>query len=68
MQTEEATKDIRRLMQEKEKLIDISNMLRADMVQMTEDMRINTKHSMLAYANYIRFYANSLSVFHRKRR
>lgn len=38
LQMEEATKDIKRLMYEKEKLIDISNMLRSDIVQLNDQL------------------------------
>ena len=39
---EEATKDIKRLMHEKEKLFDISNMLRADIVQLADGFENST--------------------------
>lgn len=47
---EEATKDIKRLMHEKEKLIDISNMLRADIVQLTNNVD-NNKTSGMSLSN-----------------
>lgn len=44
---EEAAKDIKRLTYEKEKLIDISNMLRSDIVQLNDKLSSQSKEGKL---------------------